>query len=340
MELNDAQVTLLAAKGFSRDQIAHLMSLEPSAAHIDTALSNLAVSYKNRDFIADEVCPVVSVNKRSNKIFEYPIATMQELAAEAKAGTRGRPGEVKYSLNSNTLSYSVTDYALMDFVSADEESNADAPIQPRAKATKIVTNHLNMLREQRVATLVFGSSNYGSNTQALAGANQWDQNTSDPVQALEDAIETCFVRPDTLVLGAQVYTKLRNHPKFLQYILSRAATAQGAVPLRINEQLIADAFGLRKCIVGRAKYNSANEGATVSSTYFWTKSAALLKVSDPSVEFDGSFATFRYGTMETSAIPDLLPGPRGGTYIKVAHSDADVKVAGGNSGYLFTTVVA
>jgi len=340
-QLAALQAHLMAQHGIDAREVARLMSLSPSSVHVDRALTNLAVMYKNRELIADTVLPVVSVKNRSDKIFAFPVTTMQELADSSLNGNRGMPKEISYSITSSD-NYSVTDYALMDFVSNDEIANADAPLQPKQIATEIVTNFLMLGREKRVADVVFGSGNYGSNTAALAGADRWDVSTSDPVQKIEDAIEACFVRPTHLVLGAQTYIKLRNHPKMLQYILSRASTTAGDVPLRVNEQLIAEAFGLEGCVVGRAKYASNAEGATAASSYLWGKSAALIRVEpNPSPRATQCFGyTFRFGTMETREIPDLLRGVRGGSFIKVSHSDDEVVIGGANAGYLYTTCVS
>lgn len=341
MKMNELQAAIFAARGMGASDASHLMSLSPSAVHIDRALTNCAISYRNREYIADQCMPVVTVANRSDKIFEFPVETMQQLADVSIAGNRGMPGEVKYSLNSSK-NYSVSDYALMDFVSNDEIANADAPLQPKVEAVEIVTNFLMLARESRVASAVFGAGNYGANTAALAGASRWDTSTSDPVQAIEDAIESCFVRPTHLVLGGQVWPKLRNHPKFLQYILSRASTASGDVPLRVSERLIADAFGLEGCIVGRAKSVTSVEGQSVTTGYLWGKSAALIRVEkSPSARKTQCFGyTFRFGSFETREIVDNVRGVRGGVFEKVSHSDAETIIGGANAGYLFTSVIS
>ena len=341
MKMNELQAAIFAARGMGASDASHLMSLSPSAVHIDRALTNCAISYRNREYIADQCMPVVTVANRSDKIFEFPVETMQQLADVSIAGNRGMPGEVKYSLNSSK-NYSVSDYALMDFVSNDEIANADAPLQPKVEAVEIVTNFLMLARESRVASAVFGAGNYGANTAALAGASRWDTSTSDPVQAIEDAIESCFVRPTHLVLGGQVWPKLRNHPKFLQYILSRASTASGDVPLRVSERLIADAFGLEGCIVGRAKSVTSVEGQSVTTGYLWGKSAALIRVEkSPSARKTQCFGyTFRFGRFETREIVDNVRGVRGGVFEKVSHSDAETIIGGANAGYLFTSVIS
>jgi hypothetical protein len=339
--IQSIQHQILGAHGMGPSDVAHAMSLSPSVVHIDRALTNLVAQYNNREYVADQCLPVVSVKHRSDKIFAFPVNTMQEVSDSAVAGPRSQVNEVTYSLTSN-LTYSVTDYALMDFVSNDEIANADAPLQPKIYAQDIVMNFLMLAREKRVADVVFNASNYGTNTSALAGANRWDVPTSDPIQAIEDAIESCFVRPNVMVLGAQVWIKLRNHPKVLQYILSRASTTAGDVPLRVNEQLFAEAFGLEKVVIGRARYNSAAEGATANSSYLWGKSAALIRVEGtPSPRATRTFGyTFRFGTIETREIVDNLRGVRGGVFIKTSHSDSEFVIGGSTTGFLYTTVVS
>ena len=166
--------------------------------------------------------------------------------------------------------------------------------------------------------------------------------TSDPIQDIETAIESCFVRPNTMVIGAQAWIKLRQNPKVLQYILSRASTTAGDVPLRVNEALFAEAFGLDDVVIGRARYNSAAEGATATSSYLWGKSCALIRVEKtPSPRATRTFGyTFRFGAIETREIVDNLRGVRGGVFIKTSHSDSEFVIGGGDTGYLYTTCVS
>ena len=83
--IQNLQAAMLASHGIGAAEAAHLMSLSPSAVHIDRALTNLAVQYNNREYIADSVLPVLSVKHRSDKIFSFPVTTMQEVAASAVA---------------------------------------------------------------------------------------------------------------------------------------------------------------------------------------------------------------------------------------------------------------
>lgn len=319
-----------------------LFGLAPDSVHIPSAMPNLMVRYENRDYIADDVMPVVAVSKRSDKYFSLPVETMQTLARTSMSGNRGRPGEFPYSL-SNTQ-YSVADYGLIDFVSADEEANADAPLQPRMMSADILTNALNLAREVRVAAQVFGSSNYGSNTAALSGSNRWDNSAGDPIGAILGVMPSIFARPNVLVMGEQVWAAFRNNPQVIRFITGRASTALGPVPALIDQDFVAKALGLDAVIVGRAKYATQNEGATVATDFVWGKSAALIRVErSPNPRGTNTFgATFRFGgrSFQNQVIPELIAGVRGGVWVKVTHSDAEQVVGGANSGYLWTTAIS
>jgi hypothetical protein len=110
----------------------------------------------------------------------------------------------------------------------------------------------------------------------------------------------------------------------------------------VDEATLAAMFRLNRVIVGEAKYNTAAEGATASTSYLWGKFCALIRVEpSPSPRRTQTFGyTMRFGAMETSTFYEGKPGRAGGTYVKVAHSDADEVVGGEYTGYLWRTVVS
>lgn len=318
------------------------LGLGVGSVHIDRALTNVAVMYQNREYIADRVFPVVNVGKKSDKFFKFKPETMFNIAAVDIVGAESVPGRPAPALDT-AGTYSCRDRALMDFISIDEELNADAPLQPRIDVTEILTNYLMLAREKRVADIVFSSGNYGSNTAALSGASRWDTSTGDPVSNILAALRAPLVRPNTMVIGEEAWDGLRTSPKLLQYVLSRANTSNGVTPLMLDAQTIAAAFRLDNVFIGESIYNTAAEGASASYSRIWGKSCALIRVEpNPSPRRTQTFGyTFRFGgSMETSVFSEGMPGRAGGTYVKVAHSDDDEIVGGEYTGYLYTTVVS
>mgnify|MGYP000116605629 CR=1 FL=1 len=123
-----------------------------------------------------------------------------------------------------------------------------------------------------------------------------------------------------------------------------ASTSSGAVPMQVALETIAELIGVDKVIVGRAKYNSAQEGLTAVSDYVWGKSAALLRVEpNPDPLMTETFGyTYRFGgkAYRNEVIPDRLGGGMGGQYIKLSTFEDDVVIGGANTGYLLTTVIS
>lgn len=340
-ELSAEQVALLSGKQIPPQLVAHLMGLDVASIHVDRPLTNMVVGYKNRAYVADAIMPVVPVAKRSDKYFEFDPAENLTILQTTLAGTRGMPNEVSSHVSA-PHSYLVNDHALLYFVSADELMNADAPLRPMEIANRRLWNSLMIAREQRVSTALTTSGNYGAQTTALVGGDRWDQSTSDPVAQLFAAIKSCLVRPTHLVINEEVETYLMNHAKVLQFLLGRAASKAGPTELYPNEDMLAKLLGLEGLIVSRAKYNSAVEGHTMTQAYLWGKSAALIRVEpSPSIsETAVTSYTLRFGAIETRIIPEYLHGVRGGSFVKMSHSDAETIIGAPYTSFLFTTVVS
>ena len=321
----------------------HLMGLAPGDVHIPTGLTNQFVMYANRECIADQVLPVVDVKKKSDKIWETGVTTLQSIANTQLAGSRARPNEVPYAVDAN-LAYTCQDQGLIDFIDNETIANADTPLEPRVLSGIVLKSFLDLAREYRVAQVVFGTSNYGNSTAALSGANRWDQASSDPVAEILAQKESVFATPNVLVLGGQVWPKLRTNPKVLQYILGRAsASSIGAVPLSVQLELFAALCEVDRVVVGRAKYVTSQEAGSTTD-YVWGKKAALIRVEpNPNPRMTQCFGyTYRFGgkTYRNEVIADRMPGLMGGEYLKMTHSDAEQVIGGGTTGYCWDTVIS
>lgn len=323
---------------------SHLMGVSPSDVHIPTIDQNIFVLYQNRECIADAVMPIVNASRLSNYIEQMPVATMQQVANTRIASSRARPNQITYGVN-NTLQYSCIPVGLIDYLPAELLANADSTaLRTTSLYMAILKSFMDLAREYNVAAEVFGAGNYGSNTTALSGADRWDTSGSDPIDQLLTYKEQVFSTPNVLVLGGQVWPKLRTNPAVKGYIQSRASTAAGPVPLNVELSLVAELLGLERVVVGRAKYNSAQEGASTVSSYIWGKSAALIRVEpNPDPLMTETFGyTYRFGgkAYRNEVIPDRLGGAMGGQYIKLSTFEDDVVIGGANTGYLLTTVIS
>ena len=334
--------SMVRGSAVSDSEAAALFGLAPGAVHVPVGLVNQLSMYVNRELIADAVLPVVPVGKKSDKIWAVPVETLQNIPKTEIVGGRARPNEVPYDVNATTQ-YNCVDYGLVDFIDNQTLDNADAPINPQLLSMQIIKSFIDLSREQRVANVVFNAANYGANATALTGSDRWDQPSSDPIEQLLAWKESVFSNANTLVIGGQVWPKLRTNPNVQKYIFGRASTAGGPTPTQVTLELFAQALELERVVVGRAKYNSARSPSFTSS-YLWGKSAALLRIEqNPNPRATSTFGyTYRFGQKSylVQTIVDNLLGQMGGQYLKMTHSDDEVVIGGGTTGYFADTVIS
>ncbi len=92
---------------------------EVQQVHIDAALTNLSVAYRNNDYIAELIAPRVAVRKQSDRYYIYDAERESIRATEDMRAPGSLASEVDYTLR--TDSYYCNDHALASAV-ADEEA--------------------------------------------------------------------------------------------------------------------------------------------------------------------------------------------------------------------------
>lgn len=347
----------LAARGLGGAQVVAMggMGPGPTGVHIDAALSQFAVQYRPNEgvLIADYASPVIPVNKQSDKYFVFDPANNIGIGNGQISGSTGTPTTIPWGMDTPGT-YNVLFYGHRLFVPLAVQANADAPLNPEFDATEVLLDQLALEREYRIAQVYTNASNYGSNTRALTGAQQWDNPGSDPVADITNALSTAGLlagRPNTAIFSQTVWDALSRHPAIERYILGRAATTMGATPLGVTTEMFAQRFGLKNVYIGAARYNSAAPGASVSASYVWGRCAAFVKIeSRPSMQRTQNFMyTMRWtpSGRDLGASPFQVVswftrdnGAYGGTYVQAVHADADKVIAGSYGGYLFTTPIA
>lgn len=323
---------------------SHLMSVTPQNVHVAGIDPNIFVMYKNRDCIADIVSPVVNAVRMFNIIQQAPSATLQNIANTRIANSRAKPNQINWNVD-NSLQYSCVPVGLIDYIPAEVLANADSsPLENTGLWMAVLREFMDLAREYAVAGEAFNSANFGSNTEALTGTDRWDNPASSPIQQLLVARERMLVKPNTLVIGGQVWPWLRTNPDVKGYIQSRSGTNLGPTPMQADLDALASLVQVERVVVGEARYNSAAEGQTAVSSYIWGKSAALLRVEpNPSPMMTSTFMyTYRFGGLayRNEVIPDLIGGGMGGQYIKLSTFEDDVVIGGANTGFLYTTVIS
>lgn len=298
---------------------------------VNPDLTAVSVAYVNEAMVADQVLPRIRVGRQDFKYFKVAQAD-QFTVPDTRVGRKSKPNMVE--TGGTEVTDSTVDFALDDAIPQADLLNADARWNPRVRAVTYISNLLALDREVRVANLVTTLGTYpAAQRTTLSGTSQWsDQTNSNPLSAILAAMDAMVMRPNTIVMGRQVYTQLIQHPKIVQAVFKTSQNA-GVVP----RQAIADLFEIPNIVVGEGWINSARKGQAVSYSRAWGKHCALLNV-DPTGNRSFGF-TAQFGERVAGSQFDGDIGMRGGEVVRVGESVKEV-VAESTLGYFFQNAVA
>jgi hypothetical protein len=243
--------------------------------------------------------------------------------------------------------YKTEGHALAAYVAEDEMDNADDGFTPLADAQELVLHQLMMKREKRVSDLVMDTNSYGSSNKVTIGTDWDDYANSDPLGDLATGMDALSeANPDdlVLVLGLGAWRALRRHPQILESAgIFSGAGGKG----QVSKEALAAALEVRKVIVGRPRYDSANPGQTASYSRIWPTDRALLMVMPENPDRkDGPpplGRTFRFkppgkNAINSRAVFDEKRGRTGSWWVQSSFAD-DEKLIATDNGYLFLSVV-
>jgi hypothetical protein len=309
---------------------------EARTLHKDSTLSNISIQYRNEAMIWRYVMPLVKVGKRSDLYYVYNKSDSFRLADD-KLGPKSMPNEVDWG--TSTENYSVKDHGLGDWVAQEEIDNADTPLKPEVDTNDFLNLLLDIAQEKRVADGAFAAGSYPSgNKVQLSGTAQWGGSADNPVQDLLTAIETCFMRANTVVMGAEVWTKFRALPEVLDAVKG-STRYQGSPGGLATVDECRGLFEVQNWLVGRSRYNTAKEGQTASYARLWGKHCATLYVDpSPSVRSITFGATFSETPRSTYRDFDGKRGVKGAHYFKVAWN-SDEKIVASDVGYFIQDAI-
>lgn len=247
-----------------------------SSVHVDVPLTNLSTAYlQSQDaFIASKVFPIVPVQKQTDKFYTYTKNDWFRDEAQLRADATESAGS-GYGLSTSTYSCDV--YAMHKDIGYQTRANADSQINLDRDATEFVTQRLLLRQEIQFVTDFFTTSVWGTDS---TPSNLWsDFTNSDPIEDIETGKETILSvtgqMPNTLVLGYQVYRKLKNHPDIIQRIqYTTAVTGRTVTP-----ELLAAMFDVDRVLIARAIKATNNEGETAAYSFTHGKHALLAYVA-------------------------------------------------------------
>lgn len=223
---------------------------------IDPILSTVAQGYSNSELVGNMLFPYVPVGMRGGKIITFNKEDFALYNTGRVPGANTRRVQYGYS-GSN---FALESHSLEGVVPVElsQEANAVPGIDLGSNAVMRTQNIISLRLEAAQAVLATTAANYGaSNKVTLAGTSQWSDFTtgvSDPIKDIETAKEAVRrqigKRPNTIVMGAAVFSMLKMHPKVIDRM--KYTGRDTATP-----ELLASLFGVKQVVIGEAVYTDA-----------------------------------------------------------------------------------
>ena len=249
------------------------------SVHINRPLINISTAYIQDDanFVFNKVFPILPVDKQSDLYFQYEKDALLRDEAQLRAPGTESAG-TGYGLT--TASYNAQVWAIHDDVPDQIIENSDAPLQPLADSTIMVTQKLLLRQENLWVGSFFKSGVWG--TDFTPSALWSDFAASDPVADVKTGIQTILQNtgryPNRLTMGFPVFNILTNHPDIVDRIKYGASNGNPAV---VSEQALAQVFGVERVLVARAVQATANENNATQTYAFILGKNALLSYAPP-----------------------------------------------------------
>lgn len=248
--------------------------------HVNSLMTNISIGYKNDMYIADEMFPIVPVNKQSDIIPMYNQSDWFRDTAELRApGTAPRRGGFTVD---TTNTYYCNRYSYGFDIPDEFRDNTDDPFNMDRDGTLFATDKLYLRRELAfVSTAFVGSTWTTDKTGAASGGDfvHWsDYATSTPLRDITDyldEVEALTARmPNSGAMGKQVWSQLKWHPDVID-----------TIKYTQRAQMTVDIFGalieIPNLKIGRGIYTTTAEGtaeASVAYTRIWGKNVLFLYV--------------------------------------------------------------
>jgi hypothetical protein len=302
---------------------------------IDPILTTAAQGYQNAEFVGVKLFPKVPVQVRGGKVITFGREDFRMYATGRTPGSNTKRVQFGYS----GAPFALEQHALEGVVPFEhmEEANRVPGIDLGSGAVRKTQDIIGLRLEYAQAVLATTAANYGAaNKVTLTGTDQWSDygSVSDPVDDVNVGIEAVRAktgrRPNLVVMGAAVYSKLKNHPKIIDRI--KYTGRDSATP-----ELLASLFGVKEVVVGDAVYEN-DAGALVD---VWGKFVVIAFTEIGSVA-DMGRPTYGY-TYQLGGYPTVeqaYQDRNAKSWVYPVTDEVAPVIAGADAGYLISGAVA
>jgi len=238
-------------------------------------LRDVSLAYKNTNYVADRVFPIIDNCPPSAKIARYlKGAWFRDEAGIRGPGSRSKRG----GYPTDFVTIATKEYAFAKEVTDEDRRFANLafapPLKPDADAIAFCSDKIDLAKERRVAAAIIAANWGGAGAGGADADGKWAASASNTflvdIREGQGIIKgLCGLTPNKLLIDWKTYMGLLEEDT----ILEKIKYSQRGV---LTADLIAQVIGVDEIIVADAMYSSANElasGADFTAVQIWEKNA-------------------------------------------------------------------
>lgn len=241
--------------------------------HVNAPLTNISLAFMQDPaaFVADKVFPNVPVQKQSDRYYTYSRADFNRDTMRKRAsGTESAGGGWRVD---NTPTYYADIWALHKDIEDPIRANADSPLDLDRDSTMFLSQQALINREVNWASNYFTTGIWTGSAVDVTGVAaspvgntvlQWNDSNATPIVDVRSNADKIHLasggyRPNKLVLGRQVWSKLEDHGSITDRIKYGASPGAPAI---VTKQAVAALFEIDQLLVMDAVKNTGNENVS------------------------------------------------------------------------------
>ncbi len=309
------------------------MPSRPSDVHVDAPLTNLALQFRNRAFVAEQVFPVVPVVKESDLYYTFSREELRDVETRRAAGALAK--EVDWL--PSTATYTAEEYALRHLLPDRIIQNADSPVRPRINTVNKLQKWIWLGIEKRIQAIAQAG---GNAVATVAASPKWD-GTSPTIEkdidtAKDSVRNNAGVEPNSIVLAENVKDVVKRDSTVRDLIRYVVNGGPNNMELLVNGELPPVLWNLSVIIAG-ATEDTSRLGASSSIAKIWNDAVPVF-YREMSVSLD----TVSWGyimRVQNPIVKSYRDEHRNGEYIEVSVIQAEELITA-NAANLITDVLS
>lgn len=238
------------------------------------ARKTFEVVTSREQFIAGRIFPIFPVDEASGEFPKVLASSLLE-SVQAERAPNGDYNRGSWKFGSDT--YSCEEWGWEEPIDDAQRNKYASFLDLEEIAAMRATLNLLRAREIRMAAYLFNPTTFSGKTAGVS--TEWSNAANgDPATDVKTAKMAVWdatgIEPNALVISKKVRENLNVSVKLFERMkYTNAAVGKG---VDLSDELIAQALGIDRLIVGGAKYNSAAKGQTPVLTDVWDDEYALV----------------------------------------------------------------